>query len=138
MRDTDMAEPSRRRRSGHLGETVLRMLRRSRAPLTGIEIAERLRTKDPHISNSQIFRTLQRLRRDDAIRKIEHLNCYAVGGETRCVSLVCGACGALRMVEAAGFFDAVDEAARLRGFRPNRYVVEVPGTCAACSAAKSE
>jgi Fur family zinc uptake transcriptional regulator len=137
MHDTDMAEPSRRR-SGDLGKTMLRMLRRSPAPLTGIEIAQRLRTRGPRISNSQIFRTLQQLRRDGAIRKIEHLNGYAAGGDTRCVSLACSACGALGAVEAAGFFEAIDEAARLRGFRPGRYVVEVPGTCAACGAVKSQ
>lgn len=138
MRGIDTAEPPRRRRSGHLGETILRMLRRSRTPLTGIEIAERMRIGDPRVSNSQVFRTLQQLRRDGAIRKIEHLNCYAAGGETRYVSLVCRACGALRTVEAAGFFEAIDAAARLRGFRPNRYVVEVPGTCRACGGSDAE
>jgi Fe2+ or Zn2+ uptake regulation protein len=133
MRGIDMAEPSRRRGSGHLAERIEQILRRSRVPLTGIEIVGRMRIGDSRVSNSLVFRALQQLRREGRIRKIEHLNCYAAGGETRCVSLVCAVCGVLRTVEAETFFAAIDALARQRGFCPNRYVIEAAGTCRACA-----
>jgi Fe2+ or Zn2+ uptake regulation protein len=133
MPGTSMAEPPRRRGPGHLAETILLLLQRSQAPLTGIEIAERLRLRDRRVSNSLVFRALLLLRRDGAIRKIEHRNCYAAGGETRVVSLVCATCGRLEVREDEAFFQALGGVARLHGFRPSRYIVEFPGICGRCS-----
>jgi Fe2+ or Zn2+ uptake regulation protein len=132
MRGTDMAEPSRRRRAGDLAGMILRLLQRSQTPLAGIGIADRLRRKDARVSNSLVFRALGQLREDGMIRKIEHLNGYAAGGETRRVSLVCSKCGKLVTLEAEGFFEALDGLAGRHGFRPSRYVVEFGGRCACC------
>ncbi|MET0310054.1 MAG: transcriptional repressor [Sphingomonas sp.] len=134
MRGIDMAEPSRRR-TGYLTGEIVQLLQRSQVPLTGIEIANRLRHDDPRVSNSLVFRALQQLRRDAVIRKIEHLNGYALGGETRTISLVCAECGKLFAIEEDAFFERLDDIARRQGFRPSRYVIEFAGTCGRCDAA---
>lgn len=124
-----------RRGSGALARAVARLLAHSPTALTGIAIAERLRRDDPGISNSLVFRSLSQLRRDGAVRKIEHVNGYAWGGDTRMVSLVCMTCGALAQRDAPGLFEALDALAGQHGFRPDRYVIEVAGACRACGGA---
>lgn len=135
MRGTAMAKAPRRP-AGELRERVLRMLQRSKRPLSGFELTDRLGERGKRLHHSQIFRALDQLCRGQIIRKVALTSGYAFGGDTRQVSLLCSACGEIVAVEAEAGFALLDRLAASKRFMVGSYVVEVPGICRKCGDAR--
>ncbi len=72
------------------------------------------------------------------IHKVERLNafipCTEAGHHDHPVQfLICRKCGTVAEIEDRAVSVALEQAAQREGFRPARAMVELDGTCAACS-----
>jgi Fur family zinc uptake transcriptional regulator len=118
---------------------VLLTLLDSHRPLGAYEIIDRMRdgaTATPPIT---VYRTLDFLREQGLVHRIESRNAFIAciwrhDASDPVVFLLCEQCGAVGEAGSASLTDAVKVAARSAGFVPKTPVIEIPGVCAHCRA----
>ncbi|MBD0337934.1 MAG: transcriptional repressor [Thermoleophilia bacterium] len=115
---------------------VVEAIRRGPRSFTVAELYDRARRQEPKLGLATVYRTLELLRRTDAIRPLagspraEYVRC-SPGHHHH---LICLSCGTVEETElCAAPSDA--ELRRRHGFAPESHELDVYGTCAECRAA---
>lgn len=120
-----------------LRRTVLGLVLQAERPLTAYQLLDRLKETRKSAMPPTIYRALDFLIENKLIHKVESLNafvpCEAGHHEHAIQFLICNRCGQVRELEDRGISRALDRAAAEKGFTASGTIVEIEGTCAACS-----
>ncbi|MBV8093619.1 MAG: transcriptional repressor [Acetobacteraceae bacterium] len=121
-----------------LRRSVLRLVLEAGGPLTAYQLLDRLKQTRQSALPPTIYRALDFLMQQGLVHKIERLNafipCAEAGFHQHAVQfLICRKCGAVAEIGDRGVSRALRHAAERQGFHAGYAVVEVEGTCAACS-----
>ena len=121
-----------------LRRSVLRLILDAGCPLTAYQLLDRLKQTRQSALPPTIYRALDFLMQQGLVHKIERLNafvpCAGAGCHHSAVQLlICRKCGAVAEIEDRGVSRALRHAAKRQGFHTGYAVVELDGTCAACS-----
>ena len=125
-----------RARSTPQRRAVLEAIERRRGSFTAVDVYDRARKGEPTLGLATVYRTLDLLRRTDAIRPLagstraEYVRC-SPGHHHH---LICLSCGSVEETELCAAPPAV-ELRRRHGFTPASHELDVYGTCADCRAA---
>jgi Fur family ferric uptake transcriptional regulator len=115
---------------------VIDAIRAGRGGFTAVELYDAARRREPGLSLATVYRTIDLLRRADAVRPVagsergEYVRC-SPGHHHH---LICLTCGSVEETELCAAPPAA-ELRRRHGFTPSSHEVDVYGTCAACGAA---
>ncbi len=123
-----------RRPAGRLNEMILDIVRQSDRPIRVIEIRSVLEAQGEEITPSLVFRALGQLSDRGAIQKVELARGYVAGTGAPRIATVCEMCGDVSLIACDAAFAALEELAGQHGLAGRRFVIEVPGRCAACAA----
>lgn len=128
------------RQGAHLTElrrAVLRLVLEAQGPLTAYQLLDRLRAIRRGAVPPTVYRALDFLMQQGLIHKIERLNAFIPCAETGhphlAQFLICRKCGTVAEIEDRAAAKALAHAAEREGFHLRNAVVEIEGTCAACS-----
>ncbi len=120
-----------------LRRTVLGLVLQSERPLTAYQLLDRLKETRKSAMPPTIYRALDFLIENKLIHKVESLNafvaCEAGHHEHAIQFLICNGCGQVTELEDHGIAHAMDKAAASAGFIASSTIVEIEGTCLACS-----
>jgi Fur family zinc uptake transcriptional regulator len=115
---------------------VLEILYRLDRPAGAYEILDHLKGQAPGAVPPTVYRALDFLLAQGLVHKLESLHAY-VG--CRCPGeahpsqfLICKGCGRVRELADGAVDHSVGALLDAEGFRPERRVIEVTGTCARC------
>ncbi len=118
---------------------ILQTLLSSHRPLGAYEIIDRLKHDDVATPAITVYRTLDFLREQGLVHRIESRNAFIgcihqhEAGDP-VVFLLCDQCGAVGEAGSEQLAGAVKAAARTAGFTPKTPVIEIAGVCAHCRA----
>jgi Fur family zinc uptake transcriptional regulator len=117
--------------------TVLAILCASERPLSAYEILDRMTTGGRRPAPPTVYRALEFLLDQGLAHRLESLHafvgCHQPGEPHAGQFLICADCGDVRELENEGVLRSLRSAAEAMDLRPQRPVVEVMGTCAACA-----
>jgi Fur family zinc uptake transcriptional regulator len=118
--------------------TVFTALAGQTKPASAYDIAEQVsRAEGRRVAANSVYRILDLFVATNVAQRIESANAYVANAHPGCVHdcifLVCDACGRIAHVDDDRIAQSVRGAARSTGFVPSRPVIEVHGTCAACT-----
>lgn len=119
---------------------ILQALLSSHRPLGAYEIIDRLKHDDVATPAITVYRTLDFLREQGLVHRIESRNAFIAcihrhdAGDP-VVFLLCDQCGAVGEAGSEQLAGAVKAAARAAGFTPKTPVIEIAGICAHCRGA---
>ncbi len=120
-----------------LRRTVLGLVLQAERPLTAYQLLDKLKEKRKSAMPPTIYRALEFLIENKLVHKVESLNafvaCEAGHHEHAIQFLICDCCGQVTELEDHGISHALDRAAAEKGFTASGTIVEIEGTCAACS-----
>jgi Fur family zinc uptake transcriptional regulator len=121
-----------------LRRTVLSLLVSAGRPQTAYQLLDRLRAVWPGATPMTVYRSLEFLREQGLIHKLERSNtffaCVEAGHHANVVQLlVCQNCGLVAELEDDSVSQALFNAAALKGFRPLSRHIEIDGLCAGCA-----
>jgi Fur family transcriptional regulator, zinc uptake regulator len=121
-----------------LRRDVLRLILEADGPSTAYQLLDRLKQTRKGAAPPTIYRAIDFLMEQRLIHKVERLNafipCTESGNHRHAVQLlICRTCGTVAEIEDRAVSEALDHAAERKGFHPDRAMVELDGTCAACS-----
>ena len=121
-----------------LRRLVLELVLEAESPATAYQLLDRLKQKRKGAAPPTIYRALDFLIEQRLIHKIERLNAFipcveAVPHDHPVQFLICRRCGSVAEIEDLGISTALEQAAKRQGFHTGKAVVELDGTCAACS-----
>jgi Fur family zinc uptake transcriptional regulator len=116
---------------------VLEILCASPRPLGAYEILDAMREGSRRLAPPTVYRALDFLLEQGLVHKLESLHAFVGCNHPEhphsSQFLICNRCGAVTEIEDEGIALSLGSAARESGFRPQRRVVEVLGTCAGCA-----
>jgi Fur family zinc uptake transcriptional regulator len=120
-----------------LRHDMLAILGDAIAPLGAYEIIDRLALRQRRtVAPITVYRTLDFLVEAGFVVKIESRQAYVAcdhpGHAHHGALLICTRCGATDEIEVPDTERALGQAARGTGFEPQRQIIEIEGTCAAC------
>lgn len=126
----------RKLRFTHLRRQVLELVWNSHKPIGAYRILDQLKTDDHTPAPPTVYRALEFLLNEGFIHRIASLNAY-IGcpfAERQHVSqfLVCDRCGDATEMHDKRLSGAIYQSAQDKGFKPQRQVLEVFGSCEAC------
>lgn len=121
-----------------LRRSVLRLILEAEGPSTAYQLLDRLKETRTSAAPPTIYRALDFLMGRRLIHKVERLNafipCRQADHHHHAVQfLICRRCGTVAEIEDPAISTALESAAEREGFHPEVAVVELDGTCAACS-----
>ncbi len=120
-----------------LRRAVLRLILESAGPATAYELLDRLKKTHKGAVPPTVYRALDFLMTQRLIHKLERLNafvpCAETGHQHIAQFLICRECGSVAEIDDHATAKALNHAAARERFRPRHAVVEIEGTCAACS-----
>lgn len=120
-----------------LRRRVLGLVLEANGPITAYQLLDRLRKIHKGAVPPTVYRALEFLLKLGLIHRLERLNAFIPCAETghRHVAqfLICRECGSVAEIEDQAAARALVHAAERKGFRARDTVVEIEGTCAACS-----
>lgn len=120
-----------------LRRRVLGLILQAAGPLTAYQLLDRLREVHKGAAPPTIYRALDFLTQQRLIHKVERLNafvpCADAGHQHPVQFLICRQCGAVAEMDDRAVATALEHAAERAGFHPRIAIVEIEGTCAACS-----
>ena len=107
------------------------------SPASAYDIAEAVsQARGKRVAANSVYRILDIFVDKNLARRVESANAYVVNAHPDCVHdcifLVCDACGEASHVDDDPVSRAIRTLAAATGFRPDRPVIEVRGTCARC------
>ncbi len=123
-------------------KTVLRLLCVSDKPLSAYELLDRMRGVVKNPAPPTVYRALDFLLEQGLVHKLESLHAYV--GCTHpdhphaSQFLICDDCGEVAEVEDTSVAKSLKAAGKALGFRTKRPVVELLGTCAQCTAKRTQ
>ena len=117
---------------------VLGLVLQAEGPSTAYQLLDRLKATRKGAVPPTIYRALDFLIEQRLIHKVERLNafipCTEAGHHVHQVQfLICRRCGTVAEIEDSAVSTALEHAAEREGFHLGKAVVELDGTCAACS-----
>jgi Fur family transcriptional regulator, zinc uptake regulator len=116
---------------------VLALILGADAPLTAYQLLDRLKETRKGAAPPTVYRALDFLLDQRLIHKVERLNafipCVESGHDHPAQFLICRQCGTVTEIEDRAAASALEHAAEREGFHPRVTVVEIEGTCAACT-----
>ncbi len=120
-----------------LRRLVLSLILRADGPSTAYQLLDRLKETRRGAAPPTIYRALDFLIEQRLVHKIERLNAYVACTEAdphqhAVQFLICRNCGTVAEIEDRATATALERAAQREGFRPDRAMVELDGTCAVC------
>ncbi len=121
-----------------LRRDVLRLILEAEGPSIAYELLDQLKQTRKGAVPPTIYRALDFLMEQRLIHKVERLNafipCTEAGNHRHAVQLlICRTCGTVAEIEDRAVSKALEHAAEREGFHPDHTMVELDGTCAACS-----
>lgn len=120
-----------------LRRRVLRLVLEAEGPLTAYQLLDRLKETRKGAVPPTIYRALDFLLTHHLVHKLERLNAFVPCAETghphAAQFLICHRCGTVAEIDDPAAARALEHAAERKGFHPRSAVVEIEGTCAACS-----
>lgn len=124
-----------------LRRMVLEILLRNDGPMRAYDLIDALgRRLGRRISPPTIYRALEFLQSRGFALKIETCNAFMAletGRKREGALLLCRACGSAALIEIDGMGGLLEEKAKEFGFRVERPVLEIQGSCASCRAAEA-
>ena len=110
----------------------------SAKPASAYDLAEAVsKVTGRRVAANSVYRILDVFVAANLARRVESANAYIANThpdcEHDCIFLVCDSCGQASHVDDDGLTGAVRQAAEKAGFTRLRPVIEVRGSCAACS-----
>jgi Fur family transcriptional regulator, zinc uptake regulator len=121
-----------------LRRRVLGLILEAPNPLTAYQLLDRLRETRGRAVPPTVYRSLDFLVGQRLIHKLERLSafvpCIETGHEHQAQFLICSECGTVAEIDDQAAASALEDAAEREGFHPRHTVIEIEGTCAACSA----
>jgi Fur family transcriptional regulator, zinc uptake regulator len=118
--------------------TVLRLLSESDKPLSAYELLDRLRDSVRNPAPPTVYRALEFLLEQGLIHKLESLHafvgCTHPDHPHASQFLICADCGDVAELDDHELTKRLKAAGKAAGFRTERPVVELVGTCAQCAA----
>ena len=107
-------------------------------PASAYDIADSVSSlRGKRVAPNSVYRILDLFVRTNLARRVESANAYIAnshpGCQHDCIFLICDQCGQAIHIDDDSLTDALAAAARAEGFDDIRPVVELRGTCAACS-----
>jgi Fur family transcriptional regulator, zinc uptake regulator len=116
---------------------VLALILEADGPLTAYQLLDRLKETRKGAAPPTVYRALDFLLEQRLIHKVERLNAFipcVEGGHAHPAQfLICRQCGAVTEIDDQAAASALENAAEREGFHPRTTVVEIDGTCAACT-----
>lgn len=124
-----------------LRRTVLALILDAHGPATAYQLLDRLKQTRPGAAPPTIYRALDFLVDQKLVHRIERLNAFVpcidaqhAHAHTHAAQfLICTTCGTVAEIEDLSVTRALARAAAAQGFHPAHSVVELDGTCAACT-----
>lgn len=117
---------------------VLEIVAESHQPVGAYDILQRLSAERGRAAPPTVYRALAFLVEQGLAHRIDSLNsfvaCFDPERNHDAGFLICDACKAVEEIAESALGDAVRRSVGARGFVPRRTVVEISGTCAACTA----
>ncbi len=121
----------------HLRRSVLGLILQADGPVTAYQLLDRLKRVRRGAVPPTIYRALDFLLAQRLIHRLERLNAFVPCAETGhrhgAQFLICRECGTVAEIEDPAAARALAHAAERQGFHLRDAVVEIEGTCAACS-----
>ncbi|WP_395392328.1 Fur family transcriptional regulator [Novosphingobium sp. BL-8A] len=107
-------------------------------PASAYDLAESVSAlRGKRVAPNSVYRILDLFVRTNLARRVESANAYLAnshpGCQHDCIFLICDACGQAVHIDDDKLTGALIAAAKNAGFADVRPVVELRGTCAACS-----
>jgi len=107
-------------------------------PASAYDLAESVSSaRGKRVAPNSVYRILDLFVRTNLARRVESANAYVAnshpGCRHDCIFLICDACGTIVHIDDDRLTGSLVAAARTAGFADVRPVVELRGTCAACS-----
>ena len=107
-------------------------------PASAYDLAERVSSlRGKRVAPNSVYRILDLFVRTNLARRVESVNAYVAnthpGCRHDCIFLICDACGTVVHIDDDRLTGSLVGAARDSGFADVRPVIELRGTCAACS-----
>ena len=117
---------------------VFNALATSERPASAYDLAENVSARrGKRVAPNSVYRILDLFVRSNLARRVESANAYVAnshpGCRHDCIFLICDACGTIVHIDDDRLTGSLIAAARTAGFADVRPVVELRGTCAACS-----
>jgi len=117
---------------------VFNALAASERPASAYDLAENVSARrGKRVAPNSVYRILDLFVRSNLARRVESANAYVAnshpGCRHDCIFLICDACGTIVHIDDDRLTGSLIAAARTAGFADVRPVVELRGTCAACS-----
>ncbi|NNC71990.1 MAG: transcriptional repressor [Sphingomonadaceae bacterium] len=106
-------------------------------PASAYDIAEAVsNAQERRVAANSVYRILDLFTAANVARRVESENAYLANRHPDClhdcIFLVCDKCGQTTHLDNDKLADGVRDAAREKGFNPERPVIEVRGRCASC------
>ena len=123
-----------------LRRTVLELILRAESPSTAYQLLDRLKETRKGAAPPTVYRALDFLMEQKLVHKVERLNAFVActdAGHPHAHAvqfLICTTCGTVAEIEDRHVAKALARAAEGQGFSPAGAVVELDGTCSACTA----
>ncbi|NEV63417.1 Fur family transcriptional regulator [Thiorhodococcus minor] len=115
---------------------VLEILCAAERPLGAYEILDAMRVGNRSLAPPTVYRALDFLLEQGLVHKLESrhafVGCTHPEHPHSCQFLICADCGLVTEVEDAAVAESLASVAAASGFRAERPVVELIGTCADC------
>ncbi|HWX46929.1 MAG TPA: transcriptional repressor [Roseomonas sp.] len=126
-----------------LRSAVLCAIRAARAPLGAYALIEQLEVSlGRRVAPPTVYRSLDYLCRKGLVARLESRNAFLAridpGAPLGDAFFICGRCGAAEEVGSPGVSGLLSHSAGSLGFRIERSVIELEGTCARCLAATDD
>jgi Fur family zinc uptake transcriptional regulator len=121
-----------------LRREVLSLVLAAHGPVGAYDLLDRLKETRKGAAPSTIYRTLDFLRAQGLIHRVDRLNAFiACTGARRDAHpvqfLICRRCGAIDELDDQEIVVAIRQAAAGRGFHPVLTTLDVEGTCSKCA-----
>jgi Fur family transcriptional regulator, zinc uptake regulator len=119
---------------------ILNCVARSHAAVGAYDIIERMAEQGPRPAPITVYRALDFLLAHGLVHKIESRNAFVACSQPHdgrpAALLICDRCGLVAEIDVSDLYAGLKAQATAQGFRDERIVVEMAGSCAACGTEK--
>lgn len=119
-------------------ESVFTELARHERPVSAYDIADNLsQARGKRVAPNSVYRILDLFVANNLALRVESSNAYLAnthpGCQHDCIFLVCDECGEATHIDDEDVSRTVRALAKMRGFTPERPVLEIRGLCRSCA-----